>query len=170
MKLTIRKAVPDDAYDYSDAHIASWRYAYKGIVPDDYLDGLSVETRAESFRQSFAESSNILYLCAVYNDKIIGTLIINPSRDKDLPDAGEVSAIYLRPEYIGTGFGHKMMDYAVETLQQQGFNTMIVWALEDNTRACRFYEKCGYVADGAKKEINIGKPLTEIRFRKNLQA
>lgn len=170
MNLTIRKAVPDDAHDYSDAHIASWRYAYKGIVPDDYLDNLSVEVRTERFRQSFAESTNMLYLCAVYEEKIVGILIINPSRDEDLPDAGEVSAIYLRPEYIGKGFGRMMMDYAVETLHQQGFDSIIVWALEDNARACRFYEKCGYVADGTKKEINIGKPLTEIRFRKSLQA
>jgi len=41
----IRPATPEDARAIAEVHVASWRYAYRGLLPDDVLDRLSVEER-----------------------------------------------------------------------------------------------------------------------------
>ena len=169
MKFIIRKAVPEDAYEYSACHISSWRSAYKGIVPDEILNNLSLEERAEKFKQNLQEFKDVLYYCPIYEGKIIGKLIISKSHDEDKPNACEVGAIYLIEEFWGKSYGRQMMNFAIDMLRNMGYNEIFLWVLEENSRARRFYEKCGFSFDGAKKEIIIGKPLIEIRYVINLQ-
>jgi len=164
MGCTIRKAMLKDAHEYAACHISSWRSAYKGIVPDEYLDSLSAEQKTERFRQNVAEPNGFDYYCAVDGGKIIGVLIIGPSRDDDKPDAGEITAIYLLEEFWSRGFGKGMMRYAMDALKCMGHHEGIVWVLEENNRARRFYEKCGFALDGAKMEIELAKPLTVVRY------
>ncbi len=58
-----------------------------------------------------------------------------------------------------------MMGYAVDALTAMGHREIVLWAPEENRRARRFYERYGFVFDGAKKEIEIGgKALTEVRY------
>lgn len=167
MKFLIREAVIKDAYENALCHTMSWRSAYKGIVPDEYLNNISVEERAEKFRYYINESKEYERYCAVYENKIIGILCIGKSRDEDKPDTGEIVAIYLIEEFWGKGYGRQMMNYATDKLKQMGYNEIILWVLEENSRARRFYEKCGFIFDGTKKEITIGKPLIEIRYTLN---
>jgi RimJ/RimL family protein N-acetyltransferase len=168
LEIVIRKALPEDAHEYASCHISSWRSAYKGIVPEEYLNNLSVETRAERLRQNLREAKEVLFNCVTYENKIIGILVISKSRDEDKPNAGEIGAIYLIEEFWGKGYGRQMMNYATDTLKHMGYNEIILWVLEENIRARRFYEKCGFGFDGTKKEITIGKPLIEIRYALNL--
>jgi len=42
MGLTIRKALPEDAYKYTICHISIWQSAYKGIVPEEYLKNMYI--------------------------------------------------------------------------------------------------------------------------------
>ena len=99
---------------------------------------------------------------------MIGRLIICKSRDKDKPDAGEIVSIYLLEEFWDKGYGRQMMDYAIGELKHMGCHEIVVWVLEKNKRARRFYEKCGFVPDGAKKEINVDTPLIEMRYAINV--
>ena len=168
-KFEIRKALIEDAYERAVCHVSSWRSAYKGIVPDEYLDNLSVENRAEKFKRQLQELTNVLFYNAVYENKIIGLLGIWKSSGEDKPNTGEIGGIYLIEEFWGKGYGREMMNFAINTLKNMGYNEINLWVLEDNIRARKFYEKCGYVFDGTKKEIIIGKPLIEIRYTLNLQ-
>lgn len=47
---TIRLAVPDDAAGIATVHVKTWQFAYKGQIPNSYLDSLSVEKRTETWR------------------------------------------------------------------------------------------------------------------------
>lgn len=165
MGFLIRKALPEDAFDYAVCHVSSWQSAYKNIIPDEYLLNMSaqIEQRAERFKQELIEQHSHYYI-PVFNDKAIGKLIISKSRDKDKPDAGEIVAIYLIEAFWGKGYGHEMIDFAIDKLRIMGYCETIIWVLEDNIRARRFYEKCGFVYDGTKKHIEVGKPLVEVRY------
>ncbi len=55
----IRKALPDDAYEYAWCHISSWKSAYKNIVPDKYLNKLSVEKRTERLENNLKKTKRI---------------------------------------------------------------------------------------------------------------
>jgi Acetyltransferases, including N-acetylases of ribosomal proteins len=164
MKITIRRALPEDAFEYAACHIASWRSAYNGIVPDEFLDSLSANDRAERMKKNMSERKAYAYYCAICEKEIVGVLIIGKSSDESKAGAGEISAIYLVQAFWGKGFGKEMMDYALDTLKRDGYDEAILWVLEENKRARRFYEKCGFAFDGAKKAIEIGKVLTEMRY------
>jgi len=163
MSFSIEKVLPEDAHELAVCHIACWQSAYKGIVPDDYLDNMQIEQRAEKTKNNLIKSPDSFY-CAKFENKIIGTLIFGKSRDDDKPDAGEVGAIYLLEEFWGKGYGRQMMDYALNALKNMGYHEIIVWVFEENARARRFYEKCGFILDGAKKILETGKPLTAVRY------
>ena len=166
MSIVIRKISLEDAYEYTALHIACWRDAYTGIIPDEYFDKMSAdsEKRAEMWRQTLKEPDDCEYLCIMCENKMIGRLIFSKSRDEDMPHAGEVIAIYLLAGYWGKGYGKQAMDFAVAGLRQAGYNEIFLWVLEENSRARRFYEKYGFVYDGTRQDIEIGKTVTEIRY------
>jgi len=165
MDIIIRKALPEDAYDYTACHISCWQSAYRGIIPDDYLDNMpsEQEQRTEERRQYLCDP-NVNNYCVVLGDKMIGFLGFGKCRDEDKPDSGEIGGIYLLREFWDKGYGGKMMDFAKNTLMHMGFDEIIIWVFEENIRARRFYEKHGFVLDGAKKEMVRGKPLVAVRY------
>ncbi|MCL2517883.1 MAG: GNAT family N-acetyltransferase [Oscillospiraceae bacterium] len=166
MNFKIHGLLIEDAYERAVCHVSSWRSAYKGIVPDDVLDNLSVDELTEKFKKEL-ETKFYSYYCAVYNGKIIGHFCFGKSLDEDKPNAGEVRGIYLIEEFWDKGYGKAMMNFAVNSLKEKGYKEIIVWVLEENHRARRFYEKCGFVFDGKKQDIIIGKPIPEIRYSLN---
>ena len=78
----------------------------------------------------------------------------------------DIGAIYFLPEYWGRGYGKYTMYFALDNLKNSGYKTVIIWVLEENYWARHLYEKCGFALDGIKKEINLGKLLVEVRYRK----
>jgi RimJ/RimL family protein N-acetyltransferase len=165
MDLITRKATFTDAADMAYIHIHSWEAAYKNIVPEDAITAKNAGRLAMWHKTLSCEHNNYI---ALYRDTPVGLMGIHPGRDNDLPDAGEIGSIYLHPDYFGKGYGQEMIEYAIVTLRQQGFKIITLWVLEENIRARRFYEKCGFSFDGTKEEIIIGKPLIKIRYKKDL--
>jgi hypothetical protein len=47
----VRSATTGDAEVIATVHVRSWQGAYVGLVPAEILDGLSVEERADMWRQ-----------------------------------------------------------------------------------------------------------------------
>ncbi|MCL2517227.1 MAG: GNAT family N-acetyltransferase [Oscillospiraceae bacterium] len=166
MNVTIVKLQPEDAYEYTACHIACWQMAYKDIIPDDYLKNMpkEIEQRTEKLRKRINELSDSPFHSVKLENKMIGILSFGKSRDEDKSDAGEVYAIYLLADFWDKGYGRQMMNYAVAALKNNGYHEIIVWVLEENNRARRFYEKCDFSFDGTKKELQIGKTLIEVRY------
>jgi ribosomal protein S18 acetylase RimI-like enzyme len=164
MQAIIRKAQQQDVYAYAACQVASWRAAYKHIVPDEYLSALSAERRAEWLSQSLREDQTCSYYCMLMDEEIIGVLVLGKARDEERPNAGEIYAIYLLEAFWGQGFGAQLMRHAIESLRAMGYQEALLWALEENSRARRFYERAGFRPDGRQKEIVLGKPLTELCY------
>ena len=162
----IRKAAVSDSEDIARIHVETWRKAYEGIIPADYLHGLSIETRAERWAQMLAEESHGTKVALNENHEVIGWTRSGPSRDEDGEGAGELYAIYLCSKYWGKGIGRELMSDALHELLETGFNTVTLWVFADNKRTIRFYEKAGFKLDGAEKTIEIsGRKLREVRYR-----
>lgn len=161
LDLLVRKAEFTDAADIANIHIRSWEAAYADIIPTEAIAERSAK-RPEMWKKILSED-NDCYI-ALLDDTAIGLLCLNESSDNDIHGAGEISGIYLHPDYYRKGCGTKLMDFALKTLKSRGFAVITLWVLEDNFHARNFYEKCGFSFDGARKEIVIGKPLFEIRY------
>ena len=140
-------------------HCTSWQESYRGIVCDGYLDSMTVEATTARARK-FPENT----LIAKDKEKVVGFAVYGPSRDEDLPDAGEVVAIYVLSEYYDHKIGYRLMNEAISRLRE--YNTIFVWVFEENERAIRFYHKYGFQFDGGKKQWNLGTPVSIVRMTK----
>src|SRR5690606_41064361 len=72
------------------------------------------------------------------------------SRDHPDENVGEVTAIYLRQAHWGRGIGRRLFAAVVDRLREAGFEEAILWVLDTNARARRFYEAAGWEADGSE--------------------
>ena len=58
------------------------------------------------------------------------------------------------------------MTDALTGLRDEGFFDAILWVLEENPRARRFYEHAGWTADGGVKDEQwLEKLVREVRYR-----
>lgn len=144
----IRRASPDDARSVAEVHVDSWRHAYRGMLPDAYLDRLSVDDREAMWREAFAEDTSGAFVAEV-GDRIVGFASFGPSRDDDASETvAEVPAIYVEPSEVGRGVGRRLLEAATAALRDAGYRRATLWVLEANERARRFYEKSGWTWDG----------------------
>lgn len=170
MGIIIRKAFAEDAFNYADCHISCFRSAYKGIVPDDYLEDMLAqkEKRVEHYKATLAAPGDCEYYCVMHEGKMVGFNIINKRPCDDGSVIGEIWAIYLLEEYRGKGYGKEVLDFAITELKRVHPKEIFLWVFEDNHRARRFYEKNGLSFDGTKREMTYSKPLVQFKYALNL--
>jgi ribosomal protein S18 acetylase RimI-like enzyme len=167
--MNIRRATPEDAPTLAKIHVDSWQAAYQGIVPASHLEGFTYPRREDAFRQALTANTEETYLVTEDN-QAIAILTIGPSRDDDLDTTttGELWGIYITPDYWRKGVGSRLVDEAESMLRSRGYTQVVLWVLEDNLNARRFYERVGYRLDGAYKMVELGKPLKAVRYQKPL--
>ena len=171
MALRIREAEPKDARAIAEVHVRAWRAAYRGQLTDDYLDDLTVEGRLEDQRRSLeAPMAGWRTWLAEDGDAAIGFAVTGPSQDADAEQrTGEVYAIYLEPEHVGTGAGRRLFEHAVGDLRERGFTTATLWVLETNEPARRFYEIAGWKPDGTTTSEHVDCEMRPtVRYRADL--
>lgn len=163
MDMVIRKAELADAAAMADIHRCSWLAAYTGLIPDEIIAAKNAGRPAMWTRVLSGPHGNYLALVDGEPAGLLG--LFSPCRDQDLSEAGEIGGLYLYPRYWGCGAGRRMMDFALATLAANGHAVFSLWVLEGNVRARRFYEKCGFAFDGARKEMADDASLMEVRYR-----
>jgi GNAT superfamily N-acetyltransferase len=151
-------------------HVRSWQAAYRGLVPQEYLDSLDVEQRYIVWARIIgqAEWPRAGTFVAEDGGDVVGFASICPSRDDDAESAsaGELAAIYLLPGSWGKGLGRELMASALSARSDAAFDEATAWVLDMNGRARRFYEAAGWHADGAvKQDGRRSFVLNEVRYR-----
>lgn len=150
----------DDRMEISHIYEESWKFAYKGIIPQDYLNSIPKGRWASSL-----DNQDRKTLICVDNCRIIGTSSFCKSRFEQFQDWGEVISIYLLPDHIGKGYGKILMEAVLSELKMQGYKNVFLWVLEENIRARHFYEQFGFLLSDDYLDDNIGgKKLREVRY------
>jgi L-amino acid N-acyltransferase YncA len=146
--------------------------AYRGLIPDSVLDGLSVERRATFWRDTITSETTAESTARTWvveeTGKVRGFASTGALRDQpdDLASAGEIFAIYLAPEARGRGLGRALFGHIVDDLRKRAFDPIVVWVFEANADTRRFYEAAGFRVDGARQPVDFGETsLPEIRYR-----
>lgn len=165
--MSIRVALEGDADPIARVHVASWQTAYAGLMPDELLESLDPAERAEHWRRHLKEPG-IEALVAQEEREVVGFSCFGKSRDEDAGEkVGEIAAIYVHPTHCRRGFGRALLNESLSRLRAQGYEKVTLWVLADNGTARRFYERLGFVADGARKQ-HRGTGLLEVRYSKEL--
>ena len=172
MGLFVRRAEPQDAPSVARVHVASWRQAYMGLLPQEYLDSLSIETRTTTWAKVFSQLPDqaSTTLVGELDGQIVGFACVGPSRDDDTETAtGELWGLYLDPAHWGAGHGHTLHTEALDATRASGAAVATLWVLTTNQRARHFYERHGWIADGTVKTVWGGDVrLDETRYRISL--
>ena len=187
--LTIRPATPNDAQSIARIRVQGWRFAYQGLISQDYLDSLSAAEDTERMRgylsqlpqnsppsrsasvQGSGDGEKQSFMLAVRDDAVLGFCRFSAAPDKDdraeraVPGGtlnGRLHSLYIDPETLGQGIGHTLMSHALSTFAAWGCERATLWVLEGNSRAISFYERQGWQCTGATKvDQSFGPCLVE---------
>lgn len=166
-EVDIRAAQVSDAAAIADVHVRSWREAYTGIVPDDYLAGLDPERRTPVWAENLrtGPDDHVLTWVAEADSRIVGFATLGPGRDEDVRRGDrEIYSIYLEPEQWGRGVARELMRTVIAAA---GTSRILLWVLADNARAQHFYRRHGFEPDGVEKLAPVGgAELLEVRYRR----
>ena len=163
-RFAIREATLGDAEGIARAHTASWQASYRGILPDTVLDRIDVGQRADTRRRILRDRS-IFQLVAydLTHGDIVGFADAGPAR-RHVPYAGELYAIYLVQHAKRHGLGQEMLERVQAWLVASAMRSMIVWVLDNNPHARRFYEAMGG-RHGSRLTSTVGGfPVVELSY------
>ncbi|MFC5856720.1 GNAT family N-acetyltransferase [Streptomyces chlorus] len=164
----------DDCAEVAAIRIRGWQHAYKGLVPQPYLDGLDIAADADRQRARLLDGDRRVVNLVVDSGggTLLGWAALGPYRDGETrTEDAELYALYLRPQHIGRGVGRALLSAAVRHCAAAGHQRMYLWVLKGNAPARRFYERAGFTADGAEEAFEVGGSVVpEVRYAKDLRG
>lgn len=163
----IREATSSDIPNLAKVHVASWQAAYRDILPAEGLSALSVERHEVIWQRNFLDTEWSCLLME-HQSRLVGFVAFGASHDDDADasQTGEIHALYLLPEMWGAGHGRALCERALHNLKARGLTEVMVWVLQDNKRATRFYKRMGFHCDNTTKTMQLcSAELCAVRYR-----
>lgn len=163
--LMIRAADVDDAPAIAKVHVETWRSAYTGIIPQNYLDGMTAENRTLAWVRLLQrrEPGYTTLVSEDHDQRIIGFVSGGPVRHREPRYQAEISSLYVQRSHQGGKHGRRLFLAAANRLAQHGLKGLFVWVLADNP-ARRFYEALGGEVVAETTRAFAGKPLKELGY------
>lgn len=145
-----REATVEDSYAVAQVHVKSWHNSFAGLVPQSFMDNMTVEKRAKAFATRAGVGFYKMFLAETEEERaVVGFMDVGESRESELPYEAELYAIYLLKEFQRKGIGQELFRLGVEALVAEGMNSMYLLALEVSPYR-PFYEKLGGRLAGSK--------------------
>lgn len=173
MTFEIRAATRADADGITDVQVASWRAGYAHVFPDSVLHADDFDSTRRAFWTGWRFAPGHRVAVAVRTDeRVVGFCSYGPERERarGFTGRGEVWAFYLHPDVWGSGLADELITYTEERLRAEGFDIAVLWVLDDNPRARRFYERHGWEATGISADFDeyCEVRVPEVEYRKEL--
>jgi GNAT superfamily N-acetyltransferase len=163
---SLRDGRKADAGAVAALHIASWQAAYRGELPDAFLDNQSLSERTADWERRLGAGTRV----ALLEDAslLLGFAAFGRSRDADADPAvvWELHNLHILPDRRGGGLGRLLFDAAADEGRRAGGARLTLWVAERNLPARRFYERLRMQADGARQLHRLGPDamLPEMRY------
>ena len=165
--MVIRKVKYEDIEQIVDIDIKDWKIMYRGIIDDNILKNLDRNKKIEKYKKRY-ETEKIIV--AENNETVLGFCWYDDNIENEKNGAdSEIVAIYVDCDNLGNGIGKKMMEYVMKELKNEGKRKMILWCLEKNENARKFYEKMGGKLVNDEKYFEIeGQKYKEVGYIYNI--
>ena len=156
---------PDDAEDLARLHITCWRETYQGLLPDAFLNRMSVPVHTRRFRAGLLNPGPLdATLAAADRHGIIGYAQGGPSR-AGRPGEAEVMTLYVLRAAHSRGIGRELMTSMARIMAANGATSLMLSVLRDNIPARGFYEYLGGRAEAPRREPGPGGVAYEVSYR-----
>jgi ribosomal protein S18 acetylase RimI-like enzyme len=156
----IRAAARDDIPGLARVHVQSWLETYGGLVPQEILDAITLESRVAQWERTFDQPHGIFV--ALESDVVIGFASCGAAQD--LQADGELYTLYLLNSHQHRGFGRGLWNAVLEFARARGWESMVVWVLESNILAQGFYKHSGCKLVDRRVEVLRGIKLPEVAY------
>ena len=167
----IRRATEEDAAALAQTHVESWQAAYAEILPPQVMASRNLDFRLVEWSEHFQrhDPAERAYV-ADFGGEVGGFAFTQPCHDDDVnpEEVAELTALYLRPSFFGGGAGTALAQAALGDLRDAGFSEVILWVLEENTGARRFYERTRWAWDGTRAPCYRVFEAPALRYRRRL--
>ena len=159
--MKIRKAETGDEKNIASVIISTWKDAYQGIVPDDFLMSLNTEKHEQLFKEQIKEQKETIIILENDDKRIVGMVL--GGKDRSGAFDCEIVAIYVLPEYQKQGYGKLLFKHIIEEHKKHSYKSMIIWTFEKN-KDQRFYEKLGGIIQKTSNHIINGKAIPIVGY------
>lgn len=167
--MKVRETNDGDVHRIAEIHVRSWQAAYRGLLPDALLDGLSVSEREQSWSALLSGAGDrwLTLVAEGSGGALTGFCsVATPGRDEDVGEAtAEIGAFYVDPDHWREGVGRAMLSAALEKLGEKGWHDVVLWVLPENRAALAFYDRFGFAVEQGveKREERSGRPAIRLR-------
>lgn len=148
-------------------HVLAWHEAYSDLIHPMVLSAVTFESRFAAWQQWYENTDQELHVLQC-GDDVQGFIRTCPARDHENPppDFAELTHLYLHPSQLSKGAGHRLFEFAVSHCKGGNYSGMLLWTIEGNARARRFYEAHGMRFDGARVDEPdwLGEGVYEVRY------
>jgi ribosomal protein S18 acetylase RimI-like enzyme len=146
--MTIRVATSADSPRIAALHAASWRYAYRGALSDEYLAGDLESDRRQLWARRLAEpTENQRVLIAEDGCHLLGFACVYVGED---PQWGSyLNNIHVVQAAQGRGIGRLLLHVTAQACRSSHPGGLYLWVLQSNTKAQAFYARHGAKNTGA---------------------
>lgn len=167
--MLVRPATPRDARAIARVQVRGWQVGYRGLVPDEYLARLTVESATNRWLASLAEPGAMQHLVAEDDDgTVVGWSAFGANQAELSPNTGELGALYVDPSFWDRGAGGLLLAASEQGLSEAGYQRAVLWTLAANARTRGFYEHRGWCFDGATDIHRSGAEV--LRYAKELSV
>ena len=128
--------------DISRIHALSWKRAYAGIIPKDYLNELKHDAWVPFFNTYLNNGLKAKIICE--NLKMLGAVSYKKSDDNKFDNFIEVVSLYIDPDEFRNGLGKALLNSVISEAENNNFSGVFLWTLKENKNAQAFYNKMGF--------------------------
>ena len=166
----IRAARAEDAEALAALEVRACRAAYSSYVAAEDLAAVGdAAQRAAGWRERLAAGrADVVTLVAERGGRLVGFVSVGTTRDEDTDGDGELYAIYVEPELIGSGVGRGLAVAGERELVALGHRAATLWTFTANEPARRFYERGGWSVDERPYDPGRWGWAPSVRYRKDL--
>jgi GNAT superfamily N-acetyltransferase len=177
---TVRPAEPSDVPEIARIQLATWRAAYRDLLPAEVLDALDAGEAETTWRHTVEQGPARVFV-AVEGPWHVGFCAAGPSPQDEsagadgvpVPDADRValfSTLLVEPRWGRRGHGGRLVAAAGEAMLAAGAARGIAWVAEADKASRGFWQRAGWVPDGTARTLDAGgRPLREVRLTGTLR-
>ena len=164
-RVAIQPAATGDARGIARVHVDTWRTTYAGLVPDDYLVGMTLARQSLVWRRCLASQAEreTTLVARAPDCTVIGFGSCGPSRHGLPVVRAEVYTLYVAPDWQGRGIGRRLLTEQFRWLVERGYGDAALWVLSANPTRF-FYEAMGGRRVAERREAFAGTLLDETAY------
>ncbi|MFC0096087.1 GNAT family N-acetyltransferase [Micromonospora marina] len=170
----VRPARPSDAGEIARIQLATWRVAYRRILPRHVLDNLDEAYLARRWSAAVQEPPSGAHRVLVAVEQaaqsyLVGFVASGPADADALapdepaealgPGVAAVTDLLVEPRWGRRGHGSRLLAAAVDHWRADGLTRAVAWAFDADAATRKFLGSTGWEPDGAARALDVDDML-----------